>query len=392
MVRMVTGDFMNTAKSVAAKCGILTEEGVALTGAEFSGMSKLDLLDILPRLQVIARSSPLDKYRLVTLLRESGEVVAVTGDGSNDAIAMKRANCGLAMGTCGTELAKLASDIVVLDDDFSSIVVALKWGRCTYDNIRSFLTFQLAVSFAATVILIVGPAAIQVCPIKAIQLLWANVIIGAIGALALATAKPKDALLLRPPYGEDDPLVSRLVIRNIVGIVIYEVLVLLILLFGYDKIFGFEADDSKLLQSTLVFNTFQFCNIVNLLNARVAGPHGRACDGFFTNWYFDAIFVIMIVLQVLLVEFSGPVLKMMPLGWKEWLVCVGFGFGAFPYGFLVRLVKVEEGPEERLENGRRRRQELMREVYGGMSVEDMWQIETILDPRGRKELDKVAEV
>jgi Ca2+-transporting ATPase len=349
---MVTGDLMNTATSIAKKCGILTEDGIALTGAQFGAVSKLQLLDILTRLQVIARSSPLDKYRLGGLLRESGEVVAVTGDGSNDAIAMKRANCGLSMGKCGTELPKLASDIVILDDDFSSIVVALKWGRCTYDNIRAFLTFQLAVSFAAMIVLIVGPATIQVCTIKAIQLLWANVIIGPIGERALATAGPKASLLLKPPYGEDDPLVRRLMIRNIISQVIYEGLVLLIVLLGCQKTFGFSAEDDVLLQSSWVFNTFQYCNIVNLLNARVPGPHGQACDGFFTNWYFDTIFVIMVATQGLLVQFSGPVLKMTPLTWQQWLVCLAFGMGAFPYGFLVRRVKVHEKTEERLDNGR----------------------------------------
>jgi Ca2+-transporting ATPase len=192
-VRMVTGDYINTAKAVARQCGILTDDGAAITGMDFSSMSKLELLALLPKLQVIARSSPLDKYRLVGLLMEAGEIVAVTGDGSNDAPAMKRANCGIAMGQYGTELAKMASDIVILDDDFSLIVVALKCGRATYDNVRSYATYQTTVNCVAITIAFIGALALGTPLLKAIQLLWTNLIVGAIRALALATHKQKNS-------------------------------------------------------------------------------------------------------------------------------------------------------------------------------------------------------
>lgn len=152
MVRMVKGDYINTARAIARECGIHTDDGIILTGAEFSNMSKSELIEILPKLQVLARSSPRDKLRLVELLMESGEVVAVTGDGSNDAPALKCANVGLSMGMCGTELARVASDIVILDDNFSSIVEALKWGRCVYDNVRAFLQYLLTMKDRKSVV------------------------------------------------------------------------------------------------------------------------------------------------------------------------------------------------------------------------------------------------
>ncbi|KAH0787704.1 calcium-translocating P-type ATPase, PMCA-type family protein [Histomonas meleagridis] len=195
VVRMVTGDYINTAKAIARECGILNDDGVCMIGYEFSSLSKLELLPMLPKIQVLARSSPRDKYRLVGLLMEAGEVVAVTGDGSNDSAALKRANVGLSMGMCGTELAKMSSDIVILDDNFSSIVVALKWGRCVYENIRSFLQYQLTVNICAMIVAFVGSCFLQTSPLKAIQLLWTNLIVGAIGALALATNRPRDSLL-----------------------------------------------------------------------------------------------------------------------------------------------------------------------------------------------------
>jgi Ca2+-transporting ATPase len=240
-VRMVTGDYINTAKAVAGQCGILTDDGVALSGEEFSSMSKLELLPLLPKLQVLARSSPLDKYRLVGLLREAGDVVAVTGDGSNDAPAMKLADCGLAMGLCGTELAKRASDDVILDDDFASIVVALKYGRGTYDNIRSFLTYQLGVNWTAMLIAFAGAVGFGESPLKPIHLLWMNLFVGAAAAFALATSRPRDSLMNRGPSGGSDPLVSRVMLKNIGGQVAYEALVLLFLLFGYEKIYLYHA-------------------------------------------------------------------------------------------------------------------------------------------------------
>jgi Ca2+-transporting ATPase len=376
-VRMVTGDYIGTAKAVARQCGILTDDGVAISGADFSALSKLDLLTLLPKLQVIARTTPLDKYRLVGLLMEAGEVVAVTGDGTNDAPAMKRAACGLAMGLCGTEIAKMASDIVILDDDFSSIVVALKWGRCAYDNIRAFITYQLSVNLTAMIISFVGSVGLQTAPLKAIHLLWTNLIIGATAALALATSRPRDALLTQGPSGASDHLVSRAMMRNIGGQALYESFVTLLLLFGHTSVFGFEGPDDELLCTTIVFNTFLLMSYVNMINAKASGPRDSVFDGLFTNWYFNSIFVIEIILHCIIVEFGGHVFHLTPLNWKEWLVCIAFALGSLPVGALLRCVPVKDHTTANLEAGREKRRQKMREFYGGMTPEQMWKIENV---------------
>jgi Ca2+-transporting ATPase len=376
-VRMVTGDYINTAKAVARQCGILTDDGVAITGVDFSTLSKLELLALLPKLQVVARTSPLDKYRLVGLLMEAGEVVAVTGDGTNDAPAMKRAACGLAMGRCGTELAKMASDVVILDDDFSSIVVALKWGRCTYDNVRAFLTYQLTVNVIAMIVSFVGSVAFRTPPLKAIQLLWTNLIVGAAAALALATGRPRDALLTSGPPGASDHLVSRAMVRDIAGQVLYQTSVVLTLLFGHNTIFGFSHHEPAILQNTLVFNTFLLMSYANMVNAKVSGPRERSLEGIFANRVFNVILVAEIALHCVIVELGGEVFHLTPLNWKEWICCVVFAIGAIPVGAALKFVQIKDRIAEELENKRERKKQKMREFYHGMTAEQMWKIERV---------------
>ncbi|KAG9390841.1 Cation-transporting P-type ATPase [Carpediemonas membranifera] len=187
MVRMVTGDNILTAKSIARSCNILTETGTAITGPELRRMTDAELDAVIPTLQVVARSTPSDKLKLVTRLRALGEVVAVTGDGANDAPALKEADVGLAMGISGTEVAKEASDIILLDDNFHSVEMAILWGRAVYDNIRKFLQFQLTVNVVALVIAFTGALFLGESPLGAVQLLWVNLIMDTLAALALAT-------------------------------------------------------------------------------------------------------------------------------------------------------------------------------------------------------------
>jgi Ca2+-transporting ATPase len=189
-VRMVTGDNILTANHIAAECGILTDNAVSIEGPQFRAMSDEQRLKIIPRLRVLARSSPEDKQVLVKALMGMGEVVAVTGDGTNDAPALKEADVGFAMGIAGTDIAKNASDIILLDDNFASIVNAIKWGRNVFDAIRKFLQFQLAVNVVALVVVFVGSVADGESPMSTVQLLWVNLIMDTLGALALATGDP----------------------------------------------------------------------------------------------------------------------------------------------------------------------------------------------------------
>jgi len=220
-IRMVTGDNIDTAKAISLDAGIIkadevNKEYVCMTGAEFrelvGGLKKIEdpsgngrlkeeignkqmFKQIAKNLKVLARSTPEDKYTLVIGLKEIGSVVAVTGDGTNDAPALKVADVGFSMGITGTEVAKEASDIVLLDDNFSSIVTAVKWGRNIYTNVRKFLQFQLTVNCAAMFIVFLGGMVLGEAPLTSVQMLWVNLIMDTFAALALATEPPSLELL-----------------------------------------------------------------------------------------------------------------------------------------------------------------------------------------------------
>lgn len=186
MVRMVTGDNLLTAKKIAKEANIFFDDGIALEGPVFRKMSRSEKISVLDRLQVLARCSPADKFDLVSLLQEIGEVVAVTGDGTNDAPALKQADVGFSMGISGTQVAMNASDIVLLDDNFASIVSATRWGRNVLCTIRKFLQFQLGINIAAIIITFIGSISTGISPLSTIQLLFVNLIMDSLGALALA--------------------------------------------------------------------------------------------------------------------------------------------------------------------------------------------------------------
>ena len=249
-VIMCTGDNKDTAVAISKEAGIVTEEMckeefACMTGKEFRGVvllpdrsGKEPVPDmhafrkkIQPRLRVLARSSPTDKLLLVTGLQECQGVVAVTGDGTNDAPALTKADVGFSMGITGTDVAQGASDIVLLDDNFSSIVVALKYGRNVYDNVRKFLQFQLSVNVVAMFIVFFGSVILKDSPLNAVQMLWVNLIMDTLGALALATEPPQESVLTRKPYAKDNPIVTEVMWRNVFGHSIYQAVVLCIIIF-----------------------------------------------------------------------------------------------------------------------------------------------------------------
>jgi len=354
-VRMVTGDNINTAKRIGSECGIYTD-GVAIEGAEFRKLTDQQLDALLPRLQVLARASPTDKHTLVKRLRVLGEVVAVTGDGTNDAPALKEADVGLAMNISGTDVAKEASDIVLMDDNFSSIVKAVMWGRCVYDNIRKFVQFQLTVNVVALVVAFVSAVAGMGRPLKPIQLLWVNMIMDTMGALALGTELPTQALLARKPYGRYDNLISPTMARNILGQSAYQLAMIFTLLFKgewlfhseiqsfykphYGPIFGEEYIPS-IVVNTVLFNAFVFCQIFNEFNCRrLTG--WNIFEGVFTNWLFSFIIAITVVTQALIVEFGGQWFDTIHLTWRLWMVCIFIGFGGIPWGMFLRTIPVPQ--------------------------------------------------
>jgi len=256
VVRMVTGDNPRTAQAIARKCGILGDgDGpeCVMTGDVFrervtDGDEILqDEFDkIWPRLRVLARSSPLDKLTLVTGIQASKistpQTVAVTGDGTNDAPALHRADVGFAMGIAGTQVAQNAADIIVMDDNFASIVNAVKWGRCVYDNICKFLQFQLTVNLTACFVAVIGASILAQSPLNVIQLLWVNMIMDSFASLALATEDPNADLLRRRPYPRDQPVLSPAMTRFLLCHAAWQMLILFVFIF----LFGDICPDSDL--------------------------------------------------------------------------------------------------------------------------------------------------
>eukprot|EP00455_Lapot_gusevi_P037054 TRINITY_DN4130_c0_g1_i9.p1 TRINITY_DN4130_c0_g1~~TRINITY_DN4130_c0_g1_i9.p1 ORF type:complete len:506 (+),score=209.48 TRINITY_DN4130_c0_g1_i9:176-1519(+) len=353
VVRMVTGDHPETARTIAREAGILSNPNqLVMIGPDFRALTDAERDELLPRMRVLARSSPQDKAVLVRWLRKKGEIVAVTGDGTNDAPALKAAHVGLAMGTAGTQVAIGAADIVLMDDNFSTIVKSVMWGRSVYDNIRKFLQFQVTVNIVALLITLIGAiregfanAASSTGdtnldpPLKAVQLLWVNLIMDTMGALALGTESPTLSLLDRKPYAKKAALVSKVMWRNIFGHAILQLAILLMILFGGDKIWDRCKDD--LVRNTMVFNTFVFFQVFNEINSRKVNGEVNVFEQFFSNSTFVAIIVFTAALQAILVELCKSFVQTTNLTWSEWLACVGLGALALPWGFVVRLVPVD---------------------------------------------------
>ncbi|KAK4762027.1 hypothetical protein SAY87_029911 [Trapa incisa] len=248
-VRMVTGDNLKTARAIALECGILGSDADAtepnlIEGKSFRALSDAQREEVAEKISVMGRSSPNDKLLLVQALRKRGHVVAVTGDGTNDAPALHEADIGLAMGIQGTEVAKESSDIIILDDNFASVVKVVRWGRSVYANIQKFIQFQLTVNVAALVINVVAAVSSGNVPLNAVQLLWVNLIMDTLGALALATEPPTDHLMHRAPVGRREPLITNIMWRNLLVQAAYQVTVLLVLNFGGQSILNLQHDDN----------------------------------------------------------------------------------------------------------------------------------------------------
>ena len=300
-VKMCTGDNVITARSIATQCGIFTSGGIIMDGPIFRQLSRAEMIEIAPRLQVLARSSPEDKRILVETLKSIGEIVAVTGDGTNDGPALKTANVGFSMGIAGTEVAKEASDIILMDDNFASIVKAIMWGRCVNDSVRKFLQFQLSTNVTAVIITFVTAVASseESSVLTAVQLLWINIIMDTFAALALATDPATEKSLDRKPDKKSAPLFSVDMYKQILWQSIYQVTVILIFHFLGFKILGFHntgdsATDKRThtMVQTLVFNTFVFAQIFNSVNCRRLDKHLNIFEGILKNRFFIGITLI----------------------------------------------------------------------------------------------------
>ncbi|CAA6671131.1 unnamed protein product [Spirodela intermedia] len=345
-VRMVTGDNIQTAKAVALECGILDSEAATeptvIEGRTFRAYSEKQREKIAGEISVF----PNDKLLLVQALRKRGEVVAVTGDGTNDAPALHEADVGLAMGIQGTEVAKESSDIIILDDNFASVVKVVRWGRSVYANIQKFIQFQLTVNVAALVINVVAAVSSGDVPLNAVQLLWVNLIMDTLGALALATEPPTDHLMDRPPVGRREPLVTKIMWRNLVVQALYQVTVLLVLNFSGKSILHLESETHEYannLKNTFIFNTFVLCQIFNEFNSRKP-DEVNVFVGVTSNRLFIMIVGITVIMQIMIIEFLGKFASTVRLSWKLWLASVAIAFVSWPLAVLGKLLPVPEHP------------------------------------------------
>ncbi|KAK3357895.1 putative calcium transporting P-type ATPase [Lasiosphaeria hispida] len=339
VVRMVTGDNVKTATAIAVASGILTNEGIVMEGPTFRALTIAERDSILPRLQVLARSSPEDKKLLVKRLKDLGETVAVTGDGTNDGPALRAADVGFSMGISGTEVTKEASSIVLMDDNFSSIVKAIEWGRTVNDVIKKFIQFQLTVNITAVTLTFVSAITnnIEECILTPVQLLWVNLIMDTFAALALATDSPNPSVLDRQPERKTAPLVSFTSWKMIIGQAIYQLAVTLALRFAGAGIIEDTRDGGKEALQTLVFNAYVWMQFFNLYNNRRLDNKLNILEGVLHNPFFIAINIIIIVGQVSIIMFGGSALSSTRLTLAEWGISLLIGFMSIPVGILIRL-------------------------------------------------------
>ena len=431
-VRMVTGDNIVTARAIAKDCGIIneaeaSEQHVCMTGPDFCDFvgglvdkktkepiaiygkepereiigNKGNMEIIRNKLKVLARSRPSDKYIIVAGLRELGDIVAVTGDGTNDAPALKKADVGFAMKT-GTQVAHAACDIQIQDDNFASIVAACKWGRNVFDNIRRFLQFQLTVNVCALVIAFIGGVIMAEPPLTAIQFLWVNMIMDTLAALALATEDPKPELLHRPPYRKTEYIISQKMVKHILGQTALQMIILFTFVFaapqfvpeqkmpdGYSMVKDIPADheywktigvkrqniidhpnpkyrdwdgkyvldgspktfdgqpgylpfrnDTASRHLSLVFNIFVWFQIINMICSRKINDEINVFANILDNWLFGVIWVVICVLQVIMIQLAGKVMKVHNYGLtgEQWLMTSLPALIVFLFNFILKYI------------------------------------------------------
>ncbi|KAM7200902.1 hypothetical protein V8F20_005144 [Naviculisporaceae sp. PSN 640] len=359
-VRLLTGDNMTTAVAVATSCGILDGPNLpdsVWEGSEFRELSPQRMKRVLPRVRVVARCTPEDKKLIVAKSKAGGETVAVTGDGTNDGPALRAADVGYAMGISGTEVAKEASSIVLLDDNFASIVKAIARGRGVYDAVRRFLQFQLAANIsvlAHTAVSAINEGVLENRTLFTTpQLLWLNLIMDILGAVALSTGGPDRDILKRRPERKDAPLLTIANWKMTIGQAVYQLLVVLILDLGGRNLIEWidpSADkDVALLTKTMVFNTYICMQFFNLFNSRRPNNKINILKDITRNKWFMGSSLCIIVPQVLLVSFGGKLIHVTRLNMAGWAISLGLGFLTIPLGMAIRCI-----PDEILTSGARR--------------------------------------
>ena len=335
-VKVVTGDVSGTAIEIARQIGIEPSEGFHITGAEFAALSDEEALQRVERLKVISRARPQDKQRLVSLLQQRGNVVAVTGDGTNDAPALNYAHVGLSLGS-GTSVAKQASDMTLIDDSFRSITSAVMWGRSLYKNIQRFLFFQLVVNVTALLLVLAGSLIGTELPLTVTQILWVNLIMDTFAAMALASLPPSREVMNEKPRSQSDFIISRPMMQGI----LFEGIVFFLLMFAFllhcfydDSVVGVQRHEL-----TLFFTTFVMIQVWNLFNAKTLGSNHSAFRYLWRNRGLLIVLVMIIAGQWLIVEYGGEMFRTDGMNWKEWTVVIAATSLVMWIGEAWRLLK-----------------------------------------------------
>ena len=337
-IKIVTGDTPGTATEIARQIGLWNPETDTernrITGVAFAELSDEEALDRVMDLKIMSRARPTDKQRLVQLLQQKGAVVAVTGDGTNDAPALNHAQVGLSMGT-GTSVAKEASDITLLDDSFNSIGTAVMWGRSLYKNIQRFIVFQLTINFVALLIVLLGSVIGTELPLTVTQMLWVNLIMDTFAALALASIPPSETVMLEKPRRSTDFIISKAMRSNILGLGSIFLIVLLGMIYYFDH----STEGMDIHNLTIFFTFFVMLQFWNLFNARVFGTTDSAFKGLSKSYGMELIVLAILAGQFLIVQFGGAVFRTEPLNWQTWLLIIGVSSTVLWVGELIRLVQ-----------------------------------------------------
>ncbi|MCQ2399046.1 MAG: HAD-IC family P-type ATPase, partial [Clostridia bacterium] len=330
-VKMLTGDNILTATAIAKELKIITDENQAITASEAESMTDDELKEKLKTVNVIARSTPQTKLRVVRLLKESGEAVAVTGDGINDAPAVKHADVGIAMGISGSEITKESADIVLLNDSFSTIIKAVEFGRNVYENLQRFILFQLSVNLSALLFIVISLVCGLDAPFNTLQLLWINVIMDGPPALTLGLETTSGELMTRKPVSRDASIVSKKMLFRIFFTGIFTAVVT-----ALEYRFDFLAVGEKRVR-TATFTLFIAFQLFNAFNARQLGKES-ILKNVTKNKIMLVAFAFTFVLHVLIVTFGGFLFGVVPLDLVSWAKTLALAFTVIPLSEGAKLV------------------------------------------------------
>ena len=356
-VKIVTGDTTATAMEIARQIGVVTGRGgdtdnnikgeesnggaASITGPEFAALSDEEALWRAAGLKVMSRARPADKQRLVSLLQQRGEVVAVTGDGTNDAPALNHAHVGLSLGS-GTSVAKNASDMTLMDDSFDSIVRAVRWGRSLYRNIQRFIFFQLIVNVTALLLVLGGSLIGTELPLTITQMLWVNLIMDTFAAMALASLPPEDDVMSERPRPRDAFIITPVAGRAIAAVGLVFFAVMLAMLYYFEHVAGVSPEEL-----TIFFTVFVMLQWWNLFNAKALGTSRSALSGLTSDRGLVSVLAVILAGQWVIVTFGGDMFRTVPLPAATWLLIVAATSPVLIAGELWRLGRRLMGRKEK---------------------------------------------